>query len=510
MRLLRNLGLAALAGLLMALAFPDWDVWPLAIVSIGVLWFALAHCGSWAGLLIGWAFGTMFMLPHVHWAYTAVGFVPWLALSLASGLFYGLFGAAWSMVRRSAMLINARAWAQPVAFALLWGAMEELRSLVPFGGFPWGRVAFSQSFSPYLNLAWAGGALLVSIAVVLTGAVLALGLEAGLARRWVYVAIAPVVAIGLAMSGVFVPIDAQASDGMLAVGVVQGNVPDEGLDSFEQARQVTHNHFAETQVLVGAHPGPYDLLIWPENSADYDPRVDAETNTIVTHAAQLANAPLLLGTQDLTPEEGRYNVSLLWSTSGTVLDEYRKQRPAPFAEFIPIRGFARHFSKDVDRVTKDVLPGEGPATMDLLAPVVGRTITISTIICFEVVYDDIVRKSVRDGGEVIIVQTNNATFGVTAESTQQLAMTKLRAVEFGRTAIQASTVGVSAIVMPDGRVTQQTGLFVPASMYEKVPLRTEMTPAAYLGGVLRWVVLSLGVLITFFAMRKRVADKYEW
>ena len=502
--------LAAAGGLLMALAFPDWDVWPLAIVSIGVLWFALAHCGSWAGLLIGWTYGFIFFLPHVYWANGAVGPVPWIALSLAEGLAFGLFGAAWAMVRRSGMLINARAWAQPVAFAVLWGAMEELRSVLPFGGFPWGRVAFSQSFSPYLHLAWAGGALLVSMAVVLTGALLALGLEAGLARRWVYVALTPVVAIGLAISGIFVPLDAQATDGTLSVGVVQGNVPNEGLDSFQTPYEVTANHLAETKRLLATNPGPYDIVIWPENSVDYDPRVDERTNAAVTEAAQSADAPLLFGTQDLTPPEGRYNVSLLWSPLGTVLDEYQKQRPAPFAEYIPIRGFARHFSSAVDRVTKDVLPGTGPATMDLPAPVLGRPVTISTIICFEVVYDDIVRSSVRDGGEIIIVQTNNATFGVTPESTQQLAMTKLRAVEFGRTAIQASTVGVSAIVMPDGRITQQTGLFVPASMYEEVPLRTGKTPAFYLGGLEHWIILGLGVLIPFFAARKRVADKYEW
>jgi len=508
--LLRNLALAALSGVLMALSFPDFNLWPLAIASIVVLWFALAHCSAWSGLLIGWAFGFAFLLPHVFWAYTSVGFVPWIALSIASGLFYGLFGGAWASVRRSAMLINARAWVQPVAFALLWGAMEELRSIVPFGGFPWGRVAFSQAGSPFFNLAWAGGALLVSMVVVLTGAVLALAIEAGRARRWGFVALCPVVAIGLAMAGVFVPLDSQAERGTLSVGIVQGNVPDAGLDAFEQARLVTENHLAETRTLVASESGPYDIMIWPENSADYDPRVDAPTEQMVTEAAQLANAPLLLGTQDLTPEEGRYNVSLLWSPQGTVLDEYRKQRPAPFAEYIPIRGFARHFSSAVDRVSRDVLPGEGPAIMDLPAPVAGRNVTISTIICFEVVYDEIVRQSVRDGGEVIIVQTNNASFGMTAESTQQLAMTRLRAVEFGRTAIQASTVGVSAIVMPDGRVTQQTELFTQDSMAAKVPLRTSMTPAAYLGSIERWVVIGLGILVTFFAMRKRVADKYEW
>lgn len=510
MRLLRSLVLAIGAGILMALAFPDANIWPFAIASVVALWFALARCGAWAGILIGWAFGTAFMLPHVWWAYSAVGFVPWIALSVASGLFYGLFGGAWASVRRSAMLVNARAWVQPVAFAVLWGATEELRSIVPFGGFPWGRVAFSQSSSPYLPLAWAGGALLVSMAVVLTGAVVALAIEAGRARRWGFVAVCPVVAIGLAMCGILIPLDAQAQDGKLSIGVVQGNVPNAGLDSFEHAREVTENHLAETENLIASDSGPYDVMIWPENSADYDPRTDEATNEMVTAAAQLANAPLLLGTQDLSPENGRYNVSLLWSTNGTVIDQYRKQRPAPFAEYIPIRSFARHFSSAVDRVTKDVLPGTGPAVMDLPAPVLGRSVTLSTIICFEVVYDEIVRQSVKDGGEIIIVQTNNATFGVTAESTQQLAMTKLRAVEFGRTAVQASTVGVSAIVMPDGRVVDRTELFTPASMSAKVPLRTSMTPASYLEGVERWVVLGLGVLIPFFAMRKRVADHYEW
>src|SRR4051794_36787197 len=105
MRLLRSLALAVVAGIFMALALPDANIWPFALAAIVVLWFALGRCGAWAGLLIGWAFGTAFMLPHVYWAYTSVGFIPWIALSVASGLFYGLFGAAWASVRRSAMLV---------------------------------------------------------------------------------------------------------------------------------------------------------------------------------------------------------------------------------------------------------------------------------------------------------------------------------------------------------------------------------------------------------------------
>ena len=85
-----------------------------------------------------------------------------------------------------------------------------------------------------------------------------------------------------------------------------------------------------------------------------------------------------------------------------------------------------------------------------------------------------------------------------------------RAIEHGRTAIQASTVGVSAIVLPDGRIVDQTELFTPASMTADVPLRVSRTPASYFGGLERYTVLGVGVLVFFFGARKRLADRYEW
>lgn len=510
MPVLRNYALAAVAGVLLDFAFPNVGFWPAAILSVALLWWVLELVPAWQGFLLGWVFGVAFLLPQVWWAFTSVGPVPWLALSIAEGVAFGLFGGAWAHVRRSRMLMDGRAWVQPLAFALLWTGMEELRSIVPFGGFPWGRVAFSQVDSPLGNLAWAGGAPLVSFATVLAAGLLGLGFEAGRVRHWVVMSAAPFVAIMVIMLGIFVPINAQASDGMLRVGVVQGDVPNAGLDSFNQARQVTKNHLAGTRALVASNPGPMDLLIWPENAADIDPRVDPETFADVTEAATLAQAPLLLGTIDYSPPNGRYNTSLLWSPQGRVLDEYRKQHPAPFAEYIPIRSFARHFSSAVDRVTKDVLPGTKPAVMELVALKQHKTVKIGTVICFEVAYDEIVRQAVRDGAEIVIVQTNNASFGNTPESTQQLAMTRLRAIELGRTTIQASTVGVSAIVLPNGHVLQETDLFTAEQMYASVPLRTELTPAARLGAIVRWTFLPLALIVTIVAMRRRVANRYEW
>lgn len=505
---LRNLLLAAGAGVILNLAFPDTGWWPLGLVAVALLWWSLERASAWSGLLLGWAFGIAFLLPHLEWANLAVGPVPWIALSVAEGFFFGLIGMAWAHVRRSSMLDEHR-WAAAPVFALIWVASEQLRSMVPFGGFPWGRIGYAFVDAPVARLAWAGGVPLVSLVVVLAGALLGLAFESLRRRRALGAALAPVLAIGLLGVGYLVPLDGQAQDGTMRLGVVQGSTPDRGLDSFQNAREVTQNHLDETLRMVEDAPGPIDLVVWPENAADYDPRVDAETMTAVTTATQAAEAPILLGTVDYTPVDGRYNTSLVMTPDGSVIDSYSKQRPAPFAEYIPMRSFARNFSPWVDRVV-DMIPGTSVATMEVPVESLGRTVRIGTVICFEVAYDSIVRESVAAGAEVLIVQTNNATFGRTAESTQQLQMTRLRAIETGRVAVQASTVGVSAVVDPSGRVLQDTELFEAAHMYAHVGLRTETTPAVRFGWFIGWGLLIVPTAIVLLAVRRRIADRYDW
>jgi apolipoprotein N-acyltransferase len=137
-------------------------------------------------------------------------------------------------------------------------------------------------------------------------------------------------------------------------------------------------------------------------------------------------------------------------------------------------------------------------------------VVIGPIICFEVAYDGIIRDSVANGAELLIVQTNNASFGITAESTQQLAMTRLRAIETGRATVQISTVGVSGVVAPDGRLLESTGLFTAEQMYAEVPLRAEITPAVRWGGVIGWGTLILAIVLVIQAIGRRVGERYEW
>ena len=507
--ILLRLVLSVVGGLAFNAAFPDQNWWPLAFVALALLWLVLARARAWGGFLYGWLFGTAFMLPHVWWAHESVGAVPWVALSVASGLFYGLFGAGWVHVARSGML-RERSFLVAPSFALVWAGMETLRSIVPFGGFPWGRIAFSQLDSPIANYAWVGGAALTSFLAALVGAFLGLFVAALSKRRLLISLVTPLAAIAVIAGGVFIPLDGQATTGTLRVATIQGNVPNAGLDAFARAREVTNNHRDGTEALMKTNPGPIDLLLWPENSSDYDPRTDEESARLLTESAQMAGAPLLLGANDYSPEGGRYNTSLLWSQQGTILDTYAKQQPAPFAEYVPMRDFARKFSPAVDLVTSDVLPGDEPAVVSLAVPDLNRSVLLGTIICFEVAYDPIVTDSVAKGAEVLLIQTNNANFGLTAESTQQLAMSRLRAIETGRATIQASTVGVSGVIDARGRVLQETGLFTAEQMYAELPLRDEITPAVRFRWIWMWAPLVGALAVVGTAISQRLSNRYDW
>lgn len=490
--------LAAGGGVLAETGFPGLGWWPLTVVGLALLFVALARDSARWNFVVGLAFGLALFLPHVTFVDAAVGLVPWLALSVTEAAFVGLFGAGWAWARRGQVIWYAARWQVPV-FGALWVALEEARSVVPFGGFPWGRLAFAMADAPLGRWAWAGGVPAVSFLVAVAGALLGLGLVAlrridlGAGSGYVLLVVA------LVVSGWLLPLSSAATDGRLAVGAVQGNVPDRGLDSFSQAREVLHNHVAGTEALVAAHPD-LDVVLWPENSSDIDPRRDTEAAALVTRAAQAAGVPVLVGTDHYPETGGRLNSALLWDPETGPGPVYDKMHPTPFAEYIPMRSIARAVSDAVDRVRTDMIPGTTVGALEVPVPRLERAVTLGVGICFEVAYDDIIRNAVQAGAEVIVIPTNNATFGRTDLSLQQLAMSRIRAMEHGRSTVQVSTVGVSAIINPAGVVLQQSEHWQPAQLAASVALRSAPTPATRAGDAVAWGFRGLGVAVVLAGM----------
>jgi apolipoprotein N-acyltransferase len=291
-----------------------------------------------------------------------------------------------------------------------------------------------------------------------------------------FLAILFAAAVGL--TGAFVPIRTDAPDSA-TVAIVQGNVPRLGLDFNAQRQAVLDNHVDQTielaqRVTSGELPRP-EFVIWPENSSDIDPLADAEAAARIDEAAREINVPILVGTILREPEPYISNVGLVWDPATGPGEQYVKRHPVPFAEYIPLRSLARRISAEVERVPRDMVAGDAVGVLDL------ADVPVGDVICFEVGYDNLVRDTVAAGAQVVTVQTNNATFGRSPESAQQLEMSRVRAVEHGRTVLVAATSGISAVVAPDGTVLDQSEIFTPDLLVAEVPLRTSLTTADRVG-----------------------------
>lgn len=519
---LLSLFLAVTGGLVLWAAYPDAGLWPAAFVAVAVLYWSLGRDDVWWNVLTGFLFGLAFFLPHLWWAHESTATAPWIAMSVIEALFIALFGAMWTWARRAGFL-HRRGWRLAVAFAVLFVAVEQWRAEVPFGGFPWGRLAWAMSDAPTGRAAWLGGTVLVSLLIAFAGVLLALAVAgvvrtvrartaAGLGRALGAVALAAVV-VGAPL---LLPLPTSASagsvetpdgdvvydagadlaqDGTLWAGGVQGDVGDPGLGAFANRAEVLNNHLEGTYTLADDFAGELDVVLWPENGSDLDPQTAPDVARGLDEASAAVGAPILVGAQEFPQTGGRYNVSLLWQAGSGVIGRYAKQHPAPFGEYMPMRPVLRLLSDQVDRVTTDMLPGVNPPYVDVPSRLGQGDIRLGTVICFEVAYDEIVRDAALQGAQVLVIPTNNASFGFTAESTQQLAMSQMQAITTGRAAVQISTVGVSGVIAPDGTVARRTGLFTDDTFVTHLPLRSSITPAVAAGYWPGWVVGALAVVL---------------
>jgi apolipoprotein N-acyltransferase len=506
-----RLGLALVAGVALCAGFPGHDIWPLALAGVALL--ALATCGARArtGFLLGLVTGLVFFGYSLSWAGTVVGVVPWLALAVSQALFLALLGAATAFLQSRGRGSGPRV--RPLVVALAWVVQEALRDRLPYGGFPWVRLAFSQADSPFGRLAALAGAPAVTFAVALAGGLLAAGVWAAVPRllgatsrdrrpRSALLALAGAVLV--LEAGFAVPLPTDGAPGN--VMAVQGNVPRPGLDFNAERRQVLDNHVTATEdaaaeVAAGTRPRP-DLVVWPENSSDIDPTRNPDAQAQITRALDAVDAPLVVGTLLEEPAPDISNVALLFEPGKGLVATYVKQHPVPFAEYIPNRDFFRRFSDKVDLVRADFAAGSGPVVFRVPAAAGGEILAGPTI-CFEVAYDDLVRDNVDLGANLLLVQTNNATFGYSDESVQQLAISRIRAMEHGRSVVHVSTVGVSALITPDGTVHQPSALFTRTVLSGSLPLRTARTLATMVGP---WPEYAAGLafaVVLLVALRRR-------
>lgn len=518
---LSRLSCAVLGGLLFCASFPSLNWWWGAVLGAALLAWVLTHPATTPAGGLGYAFlfGLAFYLPLLPWVGLLVGPIPWIALGTVCALFPALFGLCAVTVRR------LPGW--PIWFALIWAAQEWLKSILPFGGFPWGSVAFGQTHGPFLPLVQLGGVALLSMAIMLVGfSATAIALE--IVKWWHSghparpaagdsgaadaaqpdqappAVVLPGVCICLVLFASLIvwPQVRHAGTGSggepaVTVAAVQGNVPRLGFEFNEQRRAVLDNHVQETlrlaeDVRAGAAPQP-QFVIWPEDSSDIDPLVNHDAALEISQAAAAIGAPILIGSvlevPGRPPQDPNYtNTMIVWAPATGPADRHDKEIVQPFGEYLPMPWLFKHLSGYAGRAGSFVpRPGSG------VVHIAGVPLGVAT--CWEVIFDRVPRQAVLGGAQLLAVPANNATFNKRM-SEQQLAFAKVRAVEHDRYVVVAGTTGISAVVAPDGGELARTDFFQPAYLDMQVRLKTRLTPATRWGPLVQWVmVLTAGAVI---------------
>jgi apolipoprotein N-acyltransferase len=362
----------------------------------------------------------------LQWSGQFVGLLPVLFLVLLQSVFYVPLGfISFKRDRYS------RIWlVLPIVLIA-----DELRSVFPFQGFGWNRLSFSQADSPFRIIAsYLGDSSLTFLSVLLGIALYLLFARAQLTSI-------AVIAL-VCTASLFVPVQGPGQ-GSARVLAVQGNVPRLGLDFNSRAEEVFNMHLLQTQKALNQIETKPDFIVWPENSVDVDPFINEEVGEQISNLARSSSTPIIVGAV-LRDSNQPKNASILWNSEGDVESTYVKRTLTPFGEYIPLRSLSELVSPLAKNVV-DFVPGTSSIRHEI------SDANIAPIICYEIINDSNVDSSVS-GSNLLVVQTNNATFADSGQSIQQLNISRIRAIEYNRWVVSVSTTGVSAIIDNHGVV----------------------------------------------------------
>ncbi|MFT4123588.1 MAG: apolipoprotein N-acyltransferase [Microbacteriaceae bacterium] len=480
------------SGILLDLAFPAVSLWVAALPAIALQLAALSGRRAGGAFLTAFAAGTAFYLVDIPWiqqflgdSFGALSLVPLIGLTVFESLFWGVGGILIALALRRVPRLPGGRLLLPAVVAGLWTLREGVSAVFPFGGFAWGRIGYSQADGPLAGLLpWVGTSGVTFVVVLLVAA--AMQLPRAARRLPAATALA-----ALATALVLVPGYPVASAGSLRVAAVQG---DGRAGYFDRAAsgELLEAQYRATLPLI-REGADVDVVVWPEGGSDLDPETDDLAAAAFDAVSGALDAPLVSGVITTRGDE-TYNSSIVWQHGLGVTDRYDKRHPVPFGEYVPLRSLIEPLVPSlIDLIGREYTPGSTDAVA-----LVGR-VTVGLNICFDIVDDALLRETVDDGAQLILAQSNNADFGDSDESLQQLQIARARALETGRSVVVVSTVGTSAVIAPDGRTIDTIDRDTAGTMVDDVPLSTTITPAVAVGGQLEWFLALFGLLTTLLA-----------
>jgi apolipoprotein N-acyltransferase len=462
------------AGAIVAWSFYP-NHWWAAIIGIAILLLTFDSKSRRTRVKLSLVFALTFFAFHVRWV-SVLGNDAWIGLVILCTLPWLLLGI---------VPVDSKSkwfYLQPAAAVIV---IEAIRANWPWGGFPWGLVAYSQVDGPLVGLSTLGGQALVSGVVVVCAAI---------AVKFVKFRSISALILLLFISICSASVNSFTSSYSVQLAAIQGNVPRVGNELSTQRAAVLNNHLRTTEQLLtdiesGMSPAP-DLIVWPESGTDIDPLVPGVAADAINKLATRSTAPILIGATTWystgSKGEGPTNSGIMWSDKGPS-QIYSKNHLVPFGEYVPLRDVLAKWITRFDQVPNDFVPGDGPGVFDVSGMQIGD------VICFEVAYANHIYDTINAGAQVITVQTNNATYGNTTQPEQQFAITRFRAIETQRAFLVASTSGISGLIQNDGSVSGRTNQFEAVVVTGEAALISEKTfSTKYPFWVL---ILSISVLL---------------
>ena len=477
-RYIRAALLPAVAGLALYVSF-RFNWWVLAIAAVAIFYSSLLDKDVRNRLLVTFAFASAFFVPLLWWIST-LGFDALLLLS-------GLCASGFLLIAINPIR-SGNFW-HKVEFATGWAVIELIRCQVPWGGFSWGLLGYSQNSGPLVNFARVGSATLVAFVTVLLATIIA---EMHTTRS------KPQTFLALALIALSYLFPNSKPTGDLRVGVVQGGVVSSLIPDYAKPSQVFLNHLQQTQdharLLRSA-----DLVVWPENSVNLQNDSDSARFQIQKVVDEIGK-PFLIGEVRHTIEGHPQNIVSLWLPKAGESTSYIKNHLVPFGEYIPMRNLLAPHITRLNQIPADFERGNGGGLIDVAGSKVG------VAICFEVADQGHLTQLVNTGAQILIAASNNATYLGTNQPAQQFEISRFSAMAHQRSMVVATTSGVSGVISPSGQISQRIEDSGGHTFVARVGLYDNKVRAD------RWPLaqcLIIGLLSVLLALRKLAVWRRE-
>jgi len=480
-----------LSAILFFLSFPPFNLWFLIFPSLFFFYYSLLI--SQVPFRTGFIFGSI-SFGVILFGIQSIGYEAWIPLLILMGLLYGLLGKIFKY-------ISIKTSNNFFILIGLIGIFDLVRAYFPFGGFPWGSTStvlligyrdslFNLLPSLFKTFGPTGYSLIIQ-SVTLIFVLLIFDNQ----KKYFYLKDSLIFFIFL-----FIPLSIYLANNNLnlfsnnslnekvSVSIVQGNSPCPGAKNNcnNERMRIYESHLNLTKSI----DNDKDLIIWPESSTGFrnDPFIHERVLNDISNESRRLNSYFLIGGDRPIGDEYFENYGVFINDKGLIVDQYLKQHPVPFGEYIPFRKFL-DWIPSLSLVPRDMIRGDKEKIFEL------GSYKLSTVISFEGSFQRYIRNSIQEGAEIIVILTNQASYGQSGMSEQFLLMSRANAISNDRPIIHSAITGKSAFIDNNGNILSDTDLFTSEILNESIQPTDSQTPYSLFGNYFNFFIIGFGFLV---------------